>query len=175
MMCVELRIRCSQPPSRGFLGSLLALTDTLPKKPGNAALRGGRALSVDARERTSADESRVFPGLSLLAIFGDHTCRGINLDGCVLDNSCSHFHCTTSAGIGLAGDAILVAVQAVHVSPPVAERSAHIGRSVALPSGAPRHSQSARRCPSNSRRKRKTTRERFRFSVGARKSVCRAR
>ena len=52
------------------------LRDTLPKKPGIAPPSGGHPLGSDARERVSAEERRVLAGLSLLGIFGGHTCRG---------------------------------------------------------------------------------------------------
>jgi hypothetical protein len=42
----------------------------VPKKPGTAPLIGGCFVSVDARERVSAEERRVFAYLSLLGIFG---------------------------------------------------------------------------------------------------------
>ena len=47
-----------------------------PEEARNAPPIGGRFLSLDARERVSAQERGVYPGLSLLGSFGGHTCRG---------------------------------------------------------------------------------------------------
>ena len=69
-MCVELRIRCSQPPSRGVFASL----DTRQTRP---ELRDELAILLLTRHKRErlAEERRVSPSLSLLGIFGGHTRR----------------------------------------------------------------------------------------------------
>jgi hypothetical protein len=74
-MCVELRIRCSQPPSRGLPGSLPSLPEPSPRSVEMGHQLGDLSLAVDARESASAEERRVSLGLSLQGIFGGHTCE----------------------------------------------------------------------------------------------------
>ena len=71
-------VRCSlpaQPPSRGFSGLSRDTRQSVRKKPGIARPIGRLSLGLEDRESVSAEESRVFSGLSLLGIFGGHTCR----------------------------------------------------------------------------------------------------
>lgn len=48
---------------------------TVRKKPGIAPPNGGRPLCLGGRDGALAQERRVFPGLSLLGLFGGHTCQ----------------------------------------------------------------------------------------------------
>jgi len=50
MMCIGVRIRCTQPPSRVFSRSQAGLRQTVPKKPGNAPPNGCVPAELDSRE-----------------------------------------------------------------------------------------------------------------------------
>jgi hypothetical protein len=50
MMYIEVRIRCSQPTSRGFSGSLPAFLQIVRKKAGNPPPNGYAPAGGDARD-----------------------------------------------------------------------------------------------------------------------------
>jgi hypothetical protein len=71
-VCVEVRLRLAQPPSRVFFGSLPTFARPARRSP-ELCHQLPVSLSLDAGERISTDESRVSPSLSLRGIFGGHT------------------------------------------------------------------------------------------------------
>ena len=73
MMCVELRIRCSQPPSRGFSGSLATFAKSSRRSHGIASPIGGvysltsgryahgRSNALSLKRLPSVQPGRIFP------------------------------------------------------------------------------------------------------------------
>ena len=95
MMCVELRIRCSQPPSRGFSGSLTTFATYCRRSP---ELRHQLAVflsDLTLESSVSTEERRVFACLSLLGIFGGHTSR--TADHSAPRRGCQNFRVTCRA------------------------------------------------------------------------------
>lgn len=71
----ELRIRCSQPASRGFFSSLYYLHRSVSKEPQNCA-SSWPWLPPTSRQRPLLRRQKpLLPQLSRPAIFGAHTCR----------------------------------------------------------------------------------------------------
>jgi hypothetical protein len=75
MMCVELRIRCSQPSSRGFSDSLLSFTAQSRRSP-EVRHQIAIVLPIQRKRDSGVGERLGFTGLSHQATFEGHTCRG---------------------------------------------------------------------------------------------------